>query len=283
MLILGVIRTKRPQGKKTLDPALRAMNLKSLPLALILLPLMLALATCGGDTASPLPTHTPYPTYTPYPVTTPEVVVKEVAVEKPVTVVVTATATAINGGSIQATVVKVVDGDTIEILMRDGTTDTVRLLGIDTPEINVPNKPMEYGNITDLECLSYWGQQASQYTKNTLHDNSVRIVLDETSPLRGYYGRLLAYVELNGNDFNKRLIELGYARAYTEAPGVRVSVYSYLEDEASTSRIGLWSCANEVHSHPPDASAICSDGTYSYSKNRGGTCSWHGGVREWLD
>ena len=28
--------------------------------------------------------------------------------------------------------------------------------------------------------------------------------------------------------------------------------------------------------------AICRDGTYSYSVNRRGTCSWHGGVRVWL-
>lgn len=35
--------------------------------------------------------------------------------------------------------------------------------------------------------------------------------------------------------------------------------------------------------HPAGATAICNDGTYSYSQNRRGTCSHHGGVREWLD
>lgn len=34
--------------------------------------------------------------------------------------------------------------------------------------------------------------------------------------------------------------------------------------------------------HPPGASAVCRDGTYSYSRQRSGTCSWHGGVRRWL-
>jgi hypothetical protein len=34
--------------------------------------------------------------------------------------------------------------------------------------------------------------------------------------------------------------------------------------------------------HPAGASAICSDGSYSYSRSRRGTCSWHGGVRRWL-
>lgn len=45
---------------------------------------------------------------------------------------------------------------------------------------------------------------------------------------------------------------------------------------------------NEVHSPafapsvPAGASAICGDGTYSFSQSRRGTCSHHGGVAEWL-
>lgn len=35
-------------------------------------------------------------------------------------------------------------------------------------------------------------------------------------------------------------------------------------------------------SYPPGATAICRDGTYSYSQNRSGTCSHHGGVSQWL-
>jgi hypothetical protein len=34
--------------------------------------------------------------------------------------------------------------------------------------------------------------------------------------------------------------------------------------------------------HPLGATAICNDGTYSYSQNRRGTCSHHGGVQQWL-
>ena len=84
------------------------MRLKSIPI-LLLLPALMLLVACGGNTGSPLPT------YTPYPMTTPEAVVTEVPVDKEVTVVVTAIAPAVNEDSIQATVVRVVDGDTIEI------------------------------------------------------------------------------------------------------------------------------------------------------------------------
>lgn len=34
---------------------------------------------------------------------------------------------------------------------------------------------------------------------------------------------------------------------------------------------------------PPGATALCKDGTYSYSQHHSGTCSHHGGVAEWLD
>lgn len=38
----------------------------------------------------------------------------------------------------------------------------------------------------------------------------------------------------------------------------------------------------QQESVPAGASAICRDGTYSYSQNRRGTCSHHGGVAKWL-
>ena len=33
---------------------------------------------------------------------------------------------------------------------------------------------------------------------------------------------------------------------------------------------------------PAGATARCRDGTYSFSQSRRGTCSWHGGVAQWL-
>lgn len=40
--------------------------------------------------------------------------------------------------------------------------------------------------------------------------------------------------------------------------------------------------ATPKREHPAGASAICRDGTYSYSRSRRGTCSHHGGVAQWL-
>ena len=55
------------------------------------------------------------------------------------------------------------DGDTIDVTFEDGTTDTVRLLGIDTPENQIPNAPIEYGHITDTACLRRWGDLATEF------------------------------------------------------------------------------------------------------------------------
>ena len=187
--------------------------------------------------------------------------------------------------SIQATVTRVIDGDTVEIQLSDGSTDTLRMLGVDTPEISGSNKPREYGDITDLNCLDKWGDLSTEYTRQSLAGKQIQVIFDETSPRRGYYDRLLGYVELEGSDFTKSLIEKGYARVYSEGEGVRLESYSVLQGLVSVDKIGLWRCLPEqiIGSHPEGASAICRDGTYSYSKSRRGTCSWHGGVSQWLD
>ncbi|MFJ9780622.1 DUF3761 domain-containing protein [Amycolatopsis sp. NPDC101161] len=41
-------------------------------------------------------------------------------------------------------------------------------------------------------------------------------------------------------------------------------------------------CVHRPSDNPSGATALCKDGTYSYSQHRSGTCSGHGGVRTWL-
>ena len=200
----------------------------------------------------------------------------------------------------EAFVTDVVDGDTVKVRFNDNSTDTVRLLGVDTPETSMPNKSYEYGSITDTKCLDRFGSIATVYAEEQLSGKNVVIDLDETAGLRGSYGRLLAYVEIDGSDFNRSLVRLGYARVYDEGESVREAEYMEEQEFARSVPLGLWTCSSEVSSQPKYAptavptpkidyvipenrpSARCKDGTYSYSKNRSGTCSWHGGVAEWL-
>ena len=200
----------------------------------------------------------------------------------------------------EAIVTAVVDGDTVKVRFNDNSTDTVRLLGVDTPETSMPNKSYEYGSITDTKCLDRFGYIATVYAEEQLSGKNVVIALDETAGLRGSYGRLLAYIEVGGSDFNRSLVRLGYARVYDEGESVREAEYMEEQEFARSVPLGLWTCSSEVSSQPKYAptvvptpktdyvipenqpSARCKDGTYSYSKNRSGTCSWHGGVAEWL-
>ena len=89
-------------------------------------------------------------------------------------------------------VLKIIDGDTIDVLMPDGSVERVRMLGVDTPEKDPEdNKPYEYDSITNLTYLAEWGIKAKEFAKSMLEGKYVYIEFDEKAGFRGYYGRLL--------------------------------------------------------------------------------------------
>ena len=139
-------------------------------------------------------------------------------------------------------VVRVVDGDTVDVVFPDGSSDRVRLLGVDTPETHLPNKPFEYGDITDTACLDEWGNVATQFAVENLAGQMVTVILDPVAGERGSYGRLLAYLHVDGQDFNAALVELGLARVYTEGDSSREGGYLQLQAHAQANDIGLWQC-----------------------------------------
>ena len=142
-------------------------------------------------------------------------------------------------GSIRAFVTKVVDGDTIHV--RIGTTnETVRLIGIDTPEVVDPRTP--------VQC---YGREASARTTALLDQQTVYLQADSTQGDRDRYGRLLRYVwSANGVDTNLLLISDGYAYEYTYALPYRAQLaYKAAQSSARSAQRGLWSpstCAGVV-------------------------------------
>jgi micrococcal nuclease len=80
-------------------------------------------------------------------------------------------------GQIWRTCVRVVDGDT---LVLDGQ-ETVRLIGVDTPETKEPREPVEA-----------FGQEAYEFTKSLVEGRKVRLEFDLERIDK--YGRTLAYV-----------------------------------------------------------------------------------------
>ncbi len=158
------------------------------------------------------------------------------------------------GKKYEAYVYRVIDGDTIDVLIGDKIY-RIRLLGVDCPETTVEkNKPYEYDAITDLEYLAIWGRKAKEFTELKLKGKTVYIEFDESAGLKGYYGRYLAYVYLkDGTDFNALLIKNGLARVYTEGTFKKESEYVKLEQFAKTNKIGLWAYSTYTTPTPTPA------------------------------
>ncbi len=117
-------------------------------------------------------------------------------------------------------VTHVTDGDTIGV-GRGWRCQTVRLIGIDTPETAHPEKPVEF-----------FGPDAPEFTKRQLEGEKVHLEF-ETSTQYDDYGRLLAYVFLmNGTLFNAELIKQGYARVIAPSPFHRYKEFCLYEQGA---------------------------------------------------
>ena len=127
-------------------------------------------------------------------------------------------------------VVRVVDGDTIIVRIEDNDV-TVRLIGMDTPEVVDPRKP--------VECF---GKQASDKAKATLSSMQVHLATDSSQDTYDKYGRLLAYVYLeDGTLFNKMMIADGYAHEYTyDIPYRFQTDFKLAEKDARMHERGLW-------------------------------------------
>lgn len=129
-----------------------------------------------------------------------------------------------------ARVLRVVDGDTIKILINN-KEDIVRLIGIDSPEVVDEEKP--------VQCF---GKEASSKAKEILTGKKITIESDLTQGDRDEYERLLRYVFLDDLNFNKFMISEGYAREYT----FKGKSYKYqsefiqAEQKAQGNKRGLW-------------------------------------------
>jgi micrococcal nuclease len=145
-----------------------------------------------------------------------------------------------------AQVVRVVDGDTLRVLL-DGQEQTVRLIGIDTPESVHPRQP--------VECF---GVEAAARARELATDQRVQLAADPTQDRTDRYGRLLRYVYLpDGTLLNQALIAQGYAFEYTyNVPYQHQAAFQQAEREAREAQRGLWApdtCNGE--SRPADAVA----------------------------
>ena len=157
-------------------------------------------------------------------------------------------ASTVAGDGVRVTVVRVVDGDTMEVRFDNGTADTVRLLGVDTPEVHSANTPGEFEGVPETaageRCLRRYGERASAFAVERLAGETVRLRFDAESDRRGYYGRLLAYLLVDDENFNRRLLANGLARVYDSRFTERERFYE-AESTAREAGAGLWACATD--------------------------------------
>lgn len=148
------------------------------------------------------------------------------------------------GSEWTVTVTRVIDGDTLEVEFPSGETDTLRLLGVDTPETTYSDvSPGEFEGIPDTTAgrdhLYQWGENANDYAVSELSGERVRITVDSQADRRGSFGRLLVYVYIDGENFNKQLLTEGYARLYESSFSKR-SAFEAAEATAQENDVGLW-------------------------------------------
>lgn len=130
-------------------------------------------------------------------------------------------------GRVQAQVIRVIDGDTIEVVVV-GQTYKVRYIGIDTPETKHPTKPVEP-----------YGPEAAAKNEELVGGKIVGLEKDVSETDR--YGRLLRYVYVGDLMVNAELVRLGYAQVSTYPPDVRYQdLFLQLQWEAREAGRGLW-------------------------------------------
>jgi micrococcal nuclease len=129
-----------------------------------------------------------------------------------------------------ARVESVADGDTIRVLLH-GKRVTIRLIGVDTPELHerldqhAPPQP--------------YAREAAAFTRRKLGGQEVGLEYDGERVDR--YGRTLAYVFLaDGTLFNRELVRQGYGRALTRFPFRLRDQFVADESAARRAARGLW-------------------------------------------
>lgn len=119
---------------------------------------------------------------------------------------------------------EVIDGDTIRV----STGDTIRYIGIDTPETKHPQ--------VGIECF---GPEAGRFNEQLVLGKAVRLERDVSDTDR--YGRLLRYVWLDGKMVNQLLVSEGYAEARAYPPDTKYQErFEQAETEAKENGLGIW-------------------------------------------
>lgn len=139
--------------------------------------------------------------------------------------------------SIEGTVIKISDGDTIHILDSMGTKVKARFYGIDTPETEKSNK--KTGRVS--KAGQPYGEEALSVLQGKLNRQKVR--LDVMAIDR--YKRAVGIVWLENRNINLEMVQEGYAWAYKQyLDRPHAGEYIEAEEQARAKKLGLWQQSN---------------------------------------
>lgn len=132
--------------------------------------------------------------------------------------------------TLEASRVRVIDGDTLEVIPKNRQSERIRLLGIDAPESS-----------------QVYGKEATKTLEKCVASGKVKIQYRE----RDKYSRILGKVWSNGVDCNLYQVKIGSAWHYkyfqNQQPPADRTVYSKAEDDAKRSKLGLWAYPNAMN------------------------------------
>ncbi len=128
----------------------------------------------------------------------------------------------------KAKVIKVVDWDTLDLELENWDKVTIRMIWVDTPENNAYKQIFQ----------EYW-KQASVFTKKHLEWKEILVEVDSENT-RDIYGRLLWYVIINWENFNKTLLEQGIAKPYFRYPFKYMEEFDKAYKKAQKEKLWIW-------------------------------------------
>ena len=146
-----------------------------------------------------------------------------------------------NAARIEGECVHVVDGDTVHVQTRDGRKIIVRVLGIDTMEcVNLDKAESQAKRLRSTRGkVVAWGKEALAVGESQLKRKQVTLVLPLGKPDYDPHDRLLAYVEIDGEDYGEGLLRQGLAEARREAHARR-GHYQRIDEASRAARRGIY-------------------------------------------
>ncbi|MDX1805541.1 MAG: thermonuclease family protein [Paenisporosarcina sp.] len=179
---------------------------------------------------------------------------------------------------IPVTLVSTTDGDTIRVMYK-GVNEPVRYLLIDTPETNHPRLGKQP-----------FGTEAKERNRELVNSGNLTLEFD-VGEKRDKYGRLLAYVYVDGKSVQEALIRDGLARVgYIYPPNTRhLTPYEEVQKVAKSKKLGFWAvedyASDSGFASTPTASSESNstDGGSSSATSTPSAPAATSGTTEWFD